>query len=373
MATFTEFSKNSIRDILTVTDTTFFRLMEEAINPMSRFFPSEFYEDENELMLEISTRKGLGRLLAPDQEIPSSRPNLEAVIRSTIGTYSGIRYDWREADYRLLEKIENFRTQPNGAEIAEKLTRGLLGVFANLIPSIEQRSLHLMLLLNSTGNLTYTDPITRLQLNVSYPVTAGHVPAALTGGTRWNQPTTCDPLGNLETHANTLYATLGMYPFALLIHKNNIDQMRSCNSVRIAAQIKRSGEPTIDQVPNIFIDNPTINPTSKVATGEIIDLIKGRTNCQEVLIFDTEFSEEQPDNTFVNVPFLPADTYQFVWERTGIRAFFPVKGADGQLVRGIATVTKDNGTLPFAEHTAALGKFGLANGDPRKIAARRVN
>lgn len=344
-----------------VVDTTFFRLL-ESVSVVEKYFPVQFYPDDSLLVLEVkNSRLPLANIITSGAEIPLSRPNIETILRSITGYTAGKKISWEESDRALLDKIDN-HTRLGNAEVANKLKMGLLGVYGSLVPSVLERSLQLMMLLWTTGSISFQDPVTRLQVNISYPVSPGQIPATLTAGARWSQAATCVPLDNLETHARNYYDLLGFWPQAILISEKQMRELRAARSVK-EARVREQGSDIVGTALDaVWLEDAVV-----------VDHIKKRTNCTEVIKFDTEYTEQSEAQVDSRGRFLPLDTYQFVSPACGKRAYMPVENASGTRISAIATNTKSNDDIPYKEWSTVVGKSALFVPDPRIIASAKVN
>jgi hypothetical protein len=371
MSSFIEFFNRRKRQIDELVDRTFFRLLENT-SAVDALFPARNYADSSILIAEVeSYRPTLANIVAADQEVPTTRQILTINDRELKPYYGGKKVLWTSRDYELLDKLNLALAAGGGAnkQLADAIEQSFFKRMVDLVPSVYERSLQFALLIATGQAIDYTDPITKARLQLAYSGTIpAHLPAPLTGNARWSQPATCQPLTNLQTHAEAIYGTgsntgLGVWFDTLLMHWRNLRQVADSNEAKVAMMRRMGADTATPATDGIYLSDQ-----------QAIDLIKERTRATNVVLFDAQFSEENEDGSISNGEFLPSDYYVFMPAgRQNIkRAFVPVLGADGRKTAGVARVTKNNGDIPYREWTTVLGASIPAVSDPRYLAARRV-
>lgn len=366
MPNFLEFFNRRKREYDELVDKTFFRLLENT-SEIDGLIPAVNYADSSILIAEIEAyRPTLANVVAPDQEIPATRQILNISDRELKTYFAGKKIEWNQKDYELLTRMQNALGaggQANNA-VATAIEKHFFKRMVDLVPSVYERSLMFALQIACGQAVSYTDPLSGAKLEISYSGTvSAHLPAALTSGNRWSQPTTCTPLTNLQTHAEAVYSNLGVWMDTIVMHWDNLRQVADSTEAKTAVLRKMGADSTTPDVTGLYITDQ-----------QAIDLVKERTRATSVILFDAQYSEENADGTISNSEFLPADYYAFMMrsKQNVKRAFVPVLGPSGSAVSGVARVTKNNGDLPFKEWTTVIGASIPAVSDPRYLAARKV-
>ena len=219
-----------------------------------------------------------------------------------------------------------------------------------------------------TGACDFTDPISKAKFSISYSVTAGHIPSALTGANLWSAPTTATPLANLEAHAETVYNTIGKFPDSISMHRTQLRQVAATSEAKIAWLTRTGGSGTTSQdLTGVFLSDSMVR-----------ELISERVNPAtgaEVIINDAKYSEELANGTISDKFFLAvgANTgyYFFGWDGYIERGFVPT--IENRLASGIYVVNGEKtNDVPHRYWTTAVANFIPLVRDPRYIAARKV-
>jgi hypothetical protein len=372
MPSFQEFFTARKEQVDEMVDKTFSRLLENT-GPLDSLIPAQNYLDSSLLVAEIERGgKTLASVIAPGQEIPTSRQTLNLTDRVMRPYFAGKKIEWTDADVERLNKLELLRSSsPAGSMVVKAIEEDFFKRMVDIVPSVYDRSMVFALQVGCGLDLDYTDPLTKARVQLSYSgKIAGHVPAALTGNARWNQPNTATPLANLQSIAETVYGTssttgLGVWQDTLLMHWYNLRQIASTREAKRAA-LSKAGAVTTDT---------DVIDAQYISDQQIIDLIKERTRVTNVMLMDAQYSEELENGTISNGEYLPSDYFMFLHspKMNLKRAFIPVVGADGTMKAGVAQVTKKKEDLPYREWTTAMGACIPAVMDPRYLVARKVN
>ena len=231
-----------------------------------------------------------------------------------------------------------------------------------MTPAIVDKHTYLTLKVACTGQCIYTDPLSQAQIQLTYPNTiAALLPAPLTGNARWAQAATANGLGNLQTHAEAYYGEFGSFPYAILLHWKNLREIGDQAATRTAFVAGSGMALDASNLSGLYLTDDAI-----------VNLIKQRTRCQQVILVDGRFEEEQPGTGApIETPYLADDYYAFVEQSNMERALVPTVEKDFK--PGIFINAKVLEEIPRRERIAAVANGIPLVVDDRKIAARKVN
>lgn len=363
MPSFVEFFNRKRRAITRIVDETFFRLLEPTA-PIERLYPRTNYVERELLLLKFKGhRPTVASVVAEEQEIPSSRPQLGMNEEDLSNCKVGKRLTWKAKDFEMLRKMQMlFQGTGQSQQAAAAIQKHYFGQIADLVPAVNDKGLMLTLMVAATGKCDFIDPLTEARFLLEYDVPASLLPAPLTGNARWSQGTqaACVPLDNFEALARAHYDINGSWAPNVTMHWHNLRQVADANSTKIAKLRKSGADTTNPDVTGLYINDD-----------EAMDMIKERTRATEVIIFDAQLSEEQKNGTIVDKYFLPDDYVVLSTPGTVEQAFVPTVERDFQ--SGLYTNTKQVNDAPRVESSVAVGNFIPAVFDRRKICARKVN
>lgn len=371
MPSFLEFFNRRKRVIDELVDKTFFRLLESTA-PIDMLFPAQNYADPALLIAEItSARATMANLFAAGQDVPASRQQIQITERNFKPYYSGKKITWTDRDFELLKRLEDAEMGGQGsAAFVNGVKQAFFKTMLDIVPSIYERSTFFALQVACGLPINYTDPLSGAAFTLSYPGTiAAHLPNALTGNARWSQSATCTPLTGLQNLAETVYGNLGIWQDTVVMHWANLRQVANSNECKLAKL--QQGGATIASTDTNY---QTVLNSTYVSDDEAIALIKQRTRSSNVILFDAQYSEEAADGTTTSAEFLPSNYVVFAHNaRKNIkRAFLPVQDASGAYVQGVATITRNNGDIPYREWSTAVGASVPLVIDPRCLVAQKV-
>jgi len=366
MASIIEYLNRNPREITEVVDQTFFRLLESTA-PVERFFPVVNYTTREALVARMSRKKmPMAQLLAPDQEVQAIRPQVTMIEVTQSNVKVGTKLYWTESDFIMMHNLQmQMAGGGPGRAIAEQAIKDhFFGTVQELVPSVYEKSLYLVMSkLASIGQCNYTDPISGYKIAIDAAVPTGHIAATLTGGDRWSEAATCNPLANLAAHAEAIYNGTygtGRFPMAVIMHRTDLRRIADSTEAKTAILRKAGADSTTPAVTGMYLNDDTV-----------IELIKERTRASEVIVFDAQYTAEAADGTQTNGYFLPDDYYQFVYVEGNIeRAFVPTVERD--FAPGLYTLNDFDSKLPRREFSAVAGNFIPYVKDERLIGSRNV-
>jgi hypothetical protein len=333
---------------------------------LDRLMPATSYPTRSILINRmVNHRPTLATIIAEDAEVPPSRPQM-ILNEELLGNCKiGKKYQWNERDQELLLEMQR-GSLPQATKVA--IENYFFGTVANLVPAIYDKSMRLSMDIALTGSCDFTDPISKAKFSISYPVTSGHIPSALTAGALWSAPTTCTPLTNLQDHAEVVYNTVGRFPDSVSMHRAQLRQVANSNEAKIAWLTRNGGSGTTSQdLTGVFL--------SDMQTMELIGERANPFGRAEVIINDAKYSEELANGTISDKFYLAvgANTgyYQFGWDGYIERGFVPT--IENKLASGIYVVNgQKTDDVPHRYWSTAVANFVPVVRDPRYIAARKV-
>ena len=361
MASIIEYLNRRTREVEAVVDQTFFRLMESTA-PLDRFYPITNYAMRELLIAKMSHAKlPMAQILAPNEEVKAVRPQMTLIEVLNKNIKLGQKLVWNETDFELLHRLET-TTGPSATQLRTAIETQFFGNVQSLVASIYDKSLYLALRIACLGQCNYTDPISGESVAIDYSPTSGHIATALTGNARWiAAPTTCTPLANLEAHARTVYGNTGRWPQAILMREAVMRAVADSTEAKTAVMRKQGAETATPTTGELYIGDM-----------QVMDLIKERVRCQEVILNDAQYTVDSAAGTQSNGYFLPDDYYVFLYEPGVIeRAFVPTVERD--FAPGLFQINDIESRLPRREYSAAAGNFIPFVKDERYIAARNIN
>jgi len=359
MASPVEFFQRRKREIDRIVDQTFFRLL-EGTDGILRYIPRTNYVNRKLLAARFSgSRPTMASIVAEEQEIPASRPRMQLDEDLMSNCKVGKQIIWKAKDFELMHEMQ-LLLAGGGQAAAAAIEKHYFGTVADLVPACYDKALFLAMKVATTGSCVYTDPLSGARIEYTVPGTiSALLPAALTTGARWSQPTTCTPLANLEAHARSCYDQFGIFPQAVAMHWDNLRQIADSNEAKIAKLRTAGADSTTPDVTGMYLEDD-----------EVIAMVRQRTRAQEVFLFDAQYSEELANGTENEDFFLPENYYTFLWQGNLEQAFVPT--VERSFQPGIYTNTRQINDAPRVERSVAVANCVIAAWDGRKIAARRV-
>jgi hypothetical protein len=366
----TEFFGRLQRTVDKAVDETFYELNDPGTRTtdLERQMPAQTYNDTDLFLAKI--RRGLptiGSLVAPEQEIPSSRSLLmyldtESIAHGKIGK----AYRWGETELRKIHDMDRMARTSGNSALYKQFEDAMIWNIQSLSIGVTQKSIVLASQIQTTGGGTYTDPLTGAQYAISYAdkLEATLTPAALTATNMWTAPLTAKPLANLRTHARAWYDKFGMYPREVTMRRETFDLMLECNEVKTVLMANAGGDnPSASMIDAIL-------PTDE----QMIALIRQRCKIETVTINDSYYAEEYHDANGIpqirNEKYVPRYMYYFTEPMNIERAWLPT--AEKKFQSGLFTLTEEVNKAPVHERSVVIGCCIPVAYDPRKIGFRTV-
>jgi hypothetical protein len=350
------------RTIAQIVDQTFKRLL-EPISPLDSVMPIANYMDRMLLLIKYKAhRPTIAQVVAEEQEIPPTRPRA-TLDEQTVGNLKlGKKIVWKARDYELLERLSVLASQsgPRGAQMEIEIQRVFFGLVADLVPAITESLTVRALEIATTGSSIFTDPLTGARVNISYTVDPNLVKTAQPAAARRWTAATATPLTDLQTHSEAYYANLVEWPQKIFMHFNNLRHVANTDEAKIAYLRMQGTALATPDTTGIYLKDE-----------QVIDLIKTRARCQEVVLFDAQYSEEvEAGGDPVDRPFLTDNFYFFAKDGYMERAFVPT--VEKNFMPGIFQHTKVVEEAPRQERSVAVANCVPFCADERYIAAARV-
>jgi hypothetical protein len=350
-------------------------LLEETPAGFDAIFKAQFYPDPDMALIKVEGhRPTVATIVSDDAEIPVSRERMtltEDMIKDMRLVKS---YAWTGKELKMFQKMQQ---SDISAELKLIYEQHFFGTIRSLPVAIQDKSKMLAVPVGLKGALTFSDPISGIPYEIDYTgyTVAEHMPAALAGNARWNQPTTCTPLQNLRDHSDAIFQTssrpLRKRPKYILMNYAVFLLMRECNEVKLEwLTMKGIGISDTPVLTGVKVPDDDLKAM-------ISKLVNPDTGC-EVVIMNSEISEEQANRTIVDKPLFQADGstnwYMFGWDGMIERAFFP--STEAFLSGSSAGIFILNGQRvdkhPFRYWVEASANYMPLVPDPRMLAARKV-
>lgn len=362
-ASVVDFLTRRKRDVDKLVNQTFFRLLEDT-SGLLRIMPRTSYQSRKLLALRFKhNRPTIASIIAPEQEIPASRPRMELTEDFYVNCKVGKKIVWKEQDFELVNDLQNLMLGTAGTGAVDAIERHYFGQVADLVPAIYDRSLTIGLQILTTGTCQFVDPLSAATFAIAYTdLESTLFPAGLTGNARWSQSTqaACVPLDNLETLADAYYDVNGSYAPFVVMSLKNFREVRNANSTKIAVLRRAGADSTTPDVTGVYVPD-----------AQARDLILERTRALELIIFDAEYSQENADGTVTNLRYMPQDYVVLTSAGALEQAFVPT--VENNFAPGIFQNSKVVEEAPRVERTVAVGNMIPACFDRRKLCARKVN
>lgn len=364
MASITDFLNQNSRTVNRISDESYFRLTEDN-DGIAGVIPSVNYDDRDLLLLKMQTTPPtIANIYAEEQELLNSRVQMQLTTEALSNCKIGKQYTWKARDFEQMDKLERLMRSYNGATngVAEAIEDYFFGRAEQLVPAIDQRATLIAITTMTTGSATFTDPLTNARYSLSYTITAALNPPALTGGARWTVPATANALGDLQAHAELFFDRFGYYPRTVVMRSQMIRDIAAQVSTRLALAQKAG---------NLVLEGQAPPIASFIEDAAIIELIKERTRCNDVVLFDGIYAEEDAQGNITLRYYLPSNTYFFSEPDLVEKAYVPTVEKD--FAPGVFTLAEVVSRLPRVERVAAVVNVIPAVFDARKLAARRVS
>jgi len=346
-------------------------LLRESTVDIEKVIPATSYPSRSLLINRFKGHRPLvGTLIAEDQSIPPSRPQMQLSEELLTNAKIGKGYEWNEADQRL-----NLEMQAGTLQAATKtaIEQNFFGNVASIVPGIYDKSLILAIQVAITGACTFVDPVSGINFALDYTgaIPSAHLPAPLATTNKWDAPLTCTPLTNIKNLTEQVYRRssdpIGEWAQYIFMHWEQLRQIAESNEAKIAF-VRSQGNATTGtpDLTGVYLDDAT-------AMGLVTKFGHGI----QVKLFDTKYSELQADKkTVLNKPFL-SDTagntgYIFLAFDAYIeRAFVPT--IENKLASGIYVVNGfQTDRVPHRYWTEGVANCIPFIADPRRIAAQKV-
>jgi hypothetical protein len=354
-------SRNN-RKISEIVDETFFRLL-EGTSDLDELMPLKNYMSRKLLMLSVMRhRPTVANILSEEQSVPISRPRATLEERTLDDLKMGKQFVYTAYHFEMMHELQRYENEsgPMAKGMRAEIEKLFFGIQSDLVAPILDRLTLITLQIMTTGQSVFTDPITGARVELVYPDT---LPAlllpALTGGARWNQPTTCTPLANLEAHARSYFDVFGEWPDVLTMRLANFRQIGDSTEAKISRRMAIGADAATPST-EFFLED------------EVIEMmIKQRTRVKKVKLFDAQYSEDVEGlSEPVDRPFLEDNRYFFGKYGNVIRAFVPC--IEKNLMPGVFLHHKVVEEVPRKERSVSVANGLPVFIDSRRITARQV-
>lgn len=341
--------------------------LERPSTVIDELFPAMSYQSRQILVNKYKGNMVVASVMGPDDPLPAKRGKSEVTEERLTRTFIGCQHIWTHGEYEMLRDLELYAGQgPENQATANAIQDHILGQ-AGMMP-IALDAKHLILLMHAAtkGNFTYTDPLTGLEVKMTFNDT---VPAQLPAapGTLWNN-IAATGLVQLEVLAEAYRATNGTKPPILLIHYDELKDLSEQTATR--AQLAAAIGTDSTNNANLYIPTNYSPSTYELEPGFLLDAIRARTNVQKVCVFDAKFTEEDKNGDKADDYFLPQGYIMFGSPMMGERARLPFK--ENNWNPGVRTLVEEINRMPKQESLKAMVAGVPFIPDGRKICAQPV-
>jgi hypothetical protein len=364
MANIVDFLNQQTQTVNQIAEETFWRLIDDDEALRNEIAPGENYLTRELLLLKMQhSNPTIANIYAEEQEILNSRVRMQLNTQLLSNCKVGKQYTFKGMDFVEMNRLELLLNSYSGntEAIREAIEDYFFGKADDLIPAIDDRAFQLCIWVLTTGNATFSDPLTKARYQLSYTTTPALMLPSLTGTARWTQ-STGNALNDLDLHATAFYDRFGYYPREINMRERMIRDIANQAATRLAIA-QKSGFP---------IAEGAAAPAPYYIKDEVvIELIQERLRGAKVRLVDDTYSEELENGDIVDRFFLPANTYFFSEPGLIERAYVPTVEKD--FAEGVFTLAEEVSKLPRVERVAAVANVIPACFDSRKLAARQVS
>jgi hypothetical protein len=356
-----QFYNRAPRIVNEIIDKTYFQL-NLGEDPLARFFPLVDYATMKLLLLDI-IRKPTVASIVTGADIPATKPitTIDERIFSRMGV--GKKYEFDDKDMDAMREMDLYLSSQAGlgTAIVEQLKGYFWGLLADLPVAIRRKQYVIMMQLVTYGSSSYVDPLTNVPVTINYGDTDSTILlSALAGGNTWNN-TTATGLFCLQNHANAYYRLFGKFPDAMMLRRDNYLQLQAQDYTKTAYVARNS----------INVDTTSINGVF-VEEDALADLIKQRTKVKDVIIFDTQYYEENKNDPMNPTMghYLPDNYYVFLDE--GNYTIAGVASPEKNYQPGVFTMAKVVEDAPIKQVLLGYQRCIPVIKDSRKLASCKV-
>jgi hypothetical protein len=282
-------------------------------------------------------------------------------------TFIGCQHVWSHGEYEMLRDLALYSSGgPENTATARAIEEHILGRAASMPVALDAKHLILLMHAATKGTYTYTDPLTNLEVEMTFNDTvAAHLPAA--PGTLWNN-IAATGLVHLETLAEAYRATRGIKPRILFMHYDELKDLSEQTATK--AQIAAKLGTDVGQNANLYIECNYNPNTYELEPGLLLDAIRARVGPVQVYVFDAKYSEEDLNGVKTDEYFLPKGYIMFAKPALGERARLPFK--ENNWAAGVRVLTEEIRRMPLTERLAAMTAGVPFIPDGRDICAQQV-
>ena len=341
--------------------------VERPSSIIDEIFPTVAYQSRQLLLNKYKGNMVVASIIGPDDALPTKRGKSEVTEERLARTFIGCQHVWSHGEYEMLRDLELFAAAgPENVATANALEDHIIGVAGQMPIALDAK--HLILLMHGAtkGTYTYTDPLTTLEVVMTFNDTvAAHLPAA--PATLWND-VGATGLAHLEGLAEAYRNTRGVKPRILLMHYDELKDLSEQTATKAQIAAKMGTDSTNNA--NLYVE-ANYNPnTYEVEPGMLLDAIRARVGPVRVYVFDAKYTEEDKDGNKTDDYFLPKGYIMFANPGMGERARLPFKERDWNA--GVRVLTEEISKMPKQERIAAMTAGVPFIPDGRDICAQPV-
>jgi hypothetical protein len=334
---------------------------------IDEIFPTTSYQSRQLLVNKYKGNMVVASVIGPDDALPAQRGKSLLTEERLTRTFIGCQHVWTHGEYEMLRDLELYSSAgPENVATANAIEEHILGVAAQMPVAIDAKHLILLMHAATKGSYTYTDPLTGLDVEMTFNDTvAAHLPVA--PGTLWNNAGATG-LAQLETLAEAYRATRGVKPRILLMHYAELKDLSEQTATKAQIAAKMGTDSTNNA--NLYVECNYSPTTYEVEPGMLLDAIRARVGPVRVFVFDAKFTEENKAGVKTDQYFLPMGYVMFAQPGMGERARLPFK--ENNWSAGVRTLTEEINRMPLQERMAAMTAGVPFIPDGRDICAQPV-
>ena len=341
--------------------------LERPSSVIDELFPAMSYLSRQILVNKYKGNMVVASVMGPDDPLPAKRGKSQVTEERLARTFIGCQHVWTHGEYEMLRDLELYSGQgPENQATAQAIEDHIIGQAGMMPVALDAKHLILLMHAATKGTYTYIDPLTELEVEMTFNDTvSAQLPPA--PGTLWDD-IAATGLAHLETLAEAYRVTNGTKPPILLIHYTELKDLSEQTATR--AQLAAALGTDSTNNANLYVPCNYNPDTYELEPGFLLDAIRDRTNVQKVCVFDAKYTEESKAGATTDDYFLPEGYIMFGSPMMGERARLPFK--ENNWNPGVRVMTERVNEMPLQESLKAMIAGVPFIPDGRKICAQPV-
>jgi hypothetical protein len=317
-------------------------------------FPIENSDDLSVLQFLFNESHSIGSVVASGGEIPTTKAG-ELITKQGNTLKMALSHEYKEDDRLQMYQLSRMANLPTGLiEMLFGTTKNLMNRLTKLANVLSFQALY-------RGMIDFTDPKTRIRVQLDYKPLSQLFPAPLTGGDVWTNPTTGNAIETIRALSDRFYHVHGYYPEmvilsqkairAALAQQSTINSAASIGIIYTAPTVGYSGHLTLSKLNQLLVDN----------------------GLPQVRQWDAQYELEVAPGITQRGRYIPDDIMVFAEMNMGKRIFAPtIASINDRAPKGglHQRYVIDQRTL--SEANIVEGRFFPLIKDTRKLAAQKI-